>query len=72
MIGRSPVQDAKAEKNEVEMEGMRQCHIRDGTALVEYFAWLEDQLLNGVNLDEVAAADKLEEFRKYAPLNDDD
>jgi Xaa-Pro aminopeptidase len=61
---RSPISDAKAIKNEVELEGMRQCHIRDGAALIEYFAWLEDQLLNqGAELDEVQAADKLEQIR---------
>jgi Xaa-Pro aminopeptidase len=68
IIGRSPVQDAKAVKNQVEQEGMRQCHIRDGTALVEYFAWLENELLNGKTLDEVEAADKLEEIRRYPNL----
>jgi Xaa-Pro aminopeptidase len=62
---RSPIGDAKAVKNETEMEGMRQCHIRDGAALIEYFAWLEDQLLEKKStLDEVAAADKLEELRR--------
>ncbi len=62
---RSPVGDAKAVKNEVELEGMRQCHIRDGAALTEYFAWLEDQLLNKkATLDEVDGGDKLEEIRK--------
>ncbi|CAN9220201.1 unnamed protein product [Alternaria alternata] len=62
---RSPVGDAKAVKNEVELEGMRQCHIRDGAALSEYFAWLEDQLINKkATLDEVDGADKLEEIRK--------
>ncbi|EHK21034.1 uncharacterized protein TRIVIDRAFT_90861 [Trichoderma virens Gv29-8] len=61
---RSPVGDAKAIKNETEMEGMRACHIRDGAALIEYFAWLEDQLINKkAVLDEVQAADKLEELR---------
>lgn len=61
---RSPVGDAKAVKNEVELEGMRQCHIRDGAALIQYFAWLEDQLINEkAVIDEVAAADKLEELR---------
>lgn len=61
---RSPVGDAKAVKNENEMEGMRACHIRDGAALIQYFAWLEDQLINQkVVLDEVQAADKLEELR---------
>ncbi|KAF3915619.1 hypothetical protein ABW21_db0208316 [Orbilia brochopaga] len=61
---RSPVTTAKAIKNETELEGMRKCHIRDGVALIEYFAWLEEQLQNGAKLDEVDAADKLEEFRK--------
>ncbi|KAI1322817.1 aminopeptidase-like protein [Xylariaceae sp. FL0255] len=61
---RSPVADAKAIKNDTELEGMRQCHIRDGAALIEYFAWLEDQLVNKkTKLDEVEAADKLEACR---------
>lgn len=61
---RSPIGDAKAIKNETELEGMRQCHIRDGAALIKYFAWLEDQLITkGVILDEVDAADKLEAIR---------
>ncbi|KAK0622863.1 peptidase M24, structural domain-containing protein [Immersiella caudata] len=61
---RSPVGDAKAIKNETELNGMRQCHIRDGAALTEFFAWLEDQLINKkAVLDEVAAADTLEEIR---------
>ncbi|KAK4448596.1 peptidase M24, structural domain-containing protein [Podospora aff. communis PSN243] len=61
---RSPVGDAKAIKNETELNGMRQCHIRDGAALTEFFAWLEDQLIDKkAVLDEVAAADKLEEIR---------
>lgn len=62
--GRSPIADAKAIKNETELEGMRQCHIRDGAALIKYFAWLEDQLINqGATLDEVDGADKLEQIR---------
>jgi Xaa-Pro aminopeptidase len=61
---RSPIGDAKAVKNETELEGMRACHIRDGAALIEYFAWLEHQLtVEKAVIDEVTAADKLEEFR---------
>ncbi|KAK7531406.1 putative Xaa-Pro aminopeptidase P [Phyllosticta citribraziliensis] len=61
---RSPIADAKAVKNEVELGGMRACHVRDGAALIEYFAWLEDQLINkSATLDEVQAADKLEAIR---------
>jgi Xaa-Pro aminopeptidase len=63
-VVRSPIEDAKAVKNETEREGMRKCHIRDGAALIEYFSWLEEQLKNGIELDEVQVADKLEEFRK--------
>lgn len=61
---RSPISDAKAVKNETELAGMRACHIRDGAALTEYFAWLEHQLVTEkAVIDEVAAADKLEEIR---------
>lgn len=62
---RSPICDAKAMKNATEVEGMRTCHVRDGVALIQFFAWLEDQLVScRATLDEVAAADKLEELRK--------
>ncbi|PBP17058.1 metallopeptidase family M24 [Diplocarpon rosae] len=61
---RSPIGDAKAVKNETELEGMRACHIRDGSALIEYFAWLENRLtVEKTEIDEVTAADKLEELR---------
>jgi Xaa-Pro aminopeptidase len=63
---RSLIADAKAVKNETELEGMRACHIRDGAALIEYFAWLEEELVvKGTKLDEVEAADKLEKIRSF-------
>ena len=66
---RSPIADEKAMKNESELKGMRNCHIRDGAALIEYFAWLEDQLLVKKNkLDEVEAANKLEQLRAQKDL----
>lgn len=61
---RSPVADAKAVKNTTELEGMRQCHLRDGAALCEYFAWLGEELIEKKStLDEVQVADKLEQIR---------
>ncbi|CAJ2505948.1 Uu.00g000780.m01.CDS01 [Anthostomella pinea] len=61
---RSPLGDAKAVKNETELDGMRACHVRDGAALIEYFAWLEYQLIaKGAQVDEVEGADKLEACR---------
>ncbi|KAI1907131.1 hypothetical protein LOZ12_005552 [Ophidiomyces ophidiicola] len=61
---RSPISDAKAIKNAVELEGMRACHIRDGAALSKYFAWLENELVNKKTvLSEVDVSDKLKEIR---------
>ncbi|KAI8971587.1 peptidase M24, structural domain-containing protein [Mycotypha africana] len=60
---RSYINDAKAIKNSTELKGMRDCHIRDGAALVQYFAWLEKQLQAGHQLTEVEAADHLEKLR---------
>jgi Xaa-Pro aminopeptidase len=62
-IARSPIADLKSIKNASEVEGFRACHIRDGSALVRYFAWLEEQLNNGVELSECQGADQLEKFR---------
>jgi len=59
----SPINELKAVKNDVELEGFRQCHIRDGVALARYFAWLEEQLSNGVELNESQGAAKLEKYR---------
>jgi len=66
---RSPIADAKAVKNDTELEGMRACHIRDGAALTEYFAWLENELINKKTvMDEVDGADKLEQIRSKHDL----
>lgn len=43
--------------------GFRQSHIRDGAALARYFAWLEEQLNNGAELNESQVADQLEKYR---------
>ncbi|KAI8376680.1 hypothetical protein EDC96DRAFT_551369 [Choanephora cucurbitarum] len=64
---RSYISDAKAIKNERELRGMRECHVRDGAALVHYFAWLEKNLKAGQVLDEVEAADYLEKCRASQP-----
>ena len=65
VIAPSPVEELKGVKNETELEGFRQCHIRDGAALARYFAWLEEQLEKGVEMNECQVAEKLEQFRSY-------
>lgn len=61
---------AKSIKNEVELEGFRNCHVRDGVALTAYFSWLENTMTqiqqSGSEQypSEYEVALKLEEFRK--------
>lgn len=61
---RGPVVDLKAIKNETEIEGFRQSHLRDGSALVRYFSWLERRLESGEEIKEYDAAKQLEAFRR--------
>ncbi|GAA6030782.1 hypothetical protein JCM8097_008874 [Rhodosporidiobolus ruineniae] len=61
---RGPIATLKAIKNATEVAGFRACHVRDGVALVRYFAWLEKKLLGGEELREYEAALQLEEYRK--------
>lgn len=63
LVDRPIVVDLKSIKNETEIQGFRDSHIRDGAALARYFAWLEEQLHNGVSVDEFSAAEELDKFR---------
>ncbi|XP_026747991.1 xaa-Pro aminopeptidase ApepP isoform X2 [Trichoplusia ni] len=60
----SPVALMKLVKNEIELEGFRHCHIRDGIAVSRLLKWLHDQIDKGLPVTEIQAADKLLEFRK--------
>ncbi|KAK7397207.1 hypothetical protein VNO78_18374 [Psophocarpus tetragonolobus] len=59
----SPVSLAKAIKNESELEGMRNCHLRDAAALAQFWDWLETEITKDSILTEVEVSDKLLEFR---------
>ncbi len=58
----SPVTLMKACKNAVEIQGFRNCHIRDGLAMVKFLHWLEKTVPEG-GVTELTAADQLETFR---------
>ncbi|CAH2064533.1 unnamed protein product, partial [Iphiclides podalirius] len=60
----SPVALAKLIKNEVELQGFRDCHVRDGIAVVRFFRWLHSEIDGGATVTEIQAADRLLEFRK--------
>ncbi|MDH5555777.1 MAG: aminopeptidase P family protein [Alphaproteobacteria bacterium] len=57
-----PCQLPKACKNQVEIEGMRKAHRRDGVALSRFLAWLAAEAPKG-GVGEIAAADRLEALR---------
>ena len=53
----------KACKNEVELQGMRNAHVRDGVAICRFIYWLKTARVAGV-VDEYTAACRMAEFRK--------
>ena len=59
----SPVERLKAIKSESELACLDECSARDGAALVEFLAWLEETVPVGP-VTELAAADRLEQFRR--------
>ncbi|MBC7736626.1 MAG: aminopeptidase P family N-terminal domain-containing protein, partial [Candidatus Saccharibacteria bacterium] len=61
--GEDPCKLPKAVKNAAEIEGMRVAHLRDGAAMVEFLAWL-DQTLPQATLSEIDVVKALEGFRR--------
>jgi Xaa-Pro aminopeptidase len=60
---RDPVVLAKAVKNETEIAGHKAAQARDGAALSRFLHWLSVEAPKG-GLDEITAADRLEQFRR--------
>ncbi|XP_022832351.1 xaa-Pro aminopeptidase ApepP-like [Spodoptera litura] len=59
----SPVALKKCVKNDVELEGFRLAHIKDGVAVVRALHWVETQVNSGVNITEMDLSNKLVDFR---------
>ena len=53
----------KAIKNEVELQNIRDCHIKDGVAMTKFMYWLKTNI-GKMKITEISAADKLEELRR--------
>ncbi|VAH04446.1 unnamed protein product [Triticum turgidum subsp. durum] len=60
----SPVTLAKSVKNEAEIRGMKNSHLRDAAALAEFWCWIEEEVHNNVALTEVQVAENLLGFRR--------
>ncbi len=59
----TPVALMKACKNEIELNNVRNAHIKDGVAVTKFMYWLKKNI-GKVEMDELSASDKLESFRK--------
>lgn len=59
----SPIALLKAIKNEVEIQGMINAHLKDAAALCCYFAWLEKEIVKGHHVTEVSGAKILDDLR---------
>lgn len=55
----------KAEKNPTELQGMINCHIRDGVALAKLFCWLEQNWSGQTELDVVEKLHQLRQEQAY-------
>ena len=52
----------KSVKNDVEISGMRACHVRDGVAMVNFLYWFETHF-GKERITELTVGEKLKEFR---------
>ena len=66
--GPTPVRHAKAVKNDMEIEGMRQAHVRDGVAMVRFLCWLEKSVRADRLVSEWDASVKLRELRSQGAM----
>lgn len=62
-LGSDPCNLPQAKKNEIQIKGFKEAHVRDGLAMVEFLAWL-DSIPDQTELDEMVTAKKLLEFRQ--------
>jgi Xaa-Pro aminopeptidase len=60
--GQDPVVTPRARKNDVEIEGTRRAHARDGAALTRFLHWLATEGQSG-KVDEITACEMLESMR---------
>lgn len=63
MLVTSPVLLKKAQKNSIEIQGMKNAHVKDAVALCDFLNFMEKEITSGQNWTEISAADKLAEYR---------
>jgi len=63
VVEADPTTLLKARKNDAELKGAREAHLRDGAALARFLCWFDGAAGSG-RLTEIEAAEKLEDFRR--------
>lgn len=61
-VAHTPIPKLKSKKNDVEIRGTRDAHVRDGVAMVRFLHWLENAVGREV-VTEITAAEKLAALR---------
>ena len=59
----NPVMFFKAQKNEVELENIRNSHVKDGVAFTKFMYWLKKNV-GKMEISEISATQKLEDLRR--------
>ncbi|KAI0283706.1 Creatinase aminopeptidase [Russula aff. rugulosa BPL654] len=62
----SIIEEMKGVKNEVEIQGVKRAHRRDGACYVQFLAWMDEKMSKGFEISEWEAAWRLTEFRRKA------
>jgi len=66
-LSSDPCQLIKAVKNQTEINGIRNAHLRDGAAVCKFLAWVDQNAPDG-SISELSASDQLEFFRQQNNL----
>lgn len=64
--GKNPTELLKAVKNPVELENMEKVYLKDSVAVTKFIYWLKNNI-GKMEITEITAADKLEEYRRQIP-----
>ncbi|EPZ59466.1 metallopeptidase M24 family protein [[Clostridium] sordellii ATCC 9714] len=61
--GFNPTMNFKAVKNNIELENIRNSHLKDGVAFTKFMYWLKTNI-GKIEISEISASEKLEELRR--------
>lgn len=59
----NPTMNFKAVKNNIELENLRNSHLKDGVAFTKFMYWLKNNV-GKIDISEISASEKLEELRR--------